>query len=168
MRFRTLVIAAAILSIAAIAGLAAYQMGEQARGEATQQTIDATDSLAVEPGIRQTLNEADQNHSATAYGDDVTVTYNGSTWAEGTDYEYYPSEGDIEFLRDEPGEADIAFRYDIPQNQVADDQLQTVTESYGQIMLVGTGLAFVVLLLFVGGFAARKLGVGRSRMTRGR
>lgn len=168
MRFRTLVIAAAILSIAAVAGLAAFQMGQQARGEATQQTIDATDSLAVETGYRQKLEEADQNHTATAYGDTVTVTYNGSTWAEGTDYEYYPSEGEIEFLRDESGEADIAFQYDIPQNQVADEQLQTLTESYGQIMLVGTGLTFVVLLLFVGGFAARKLGVGRSRMSRGR
>lgn len=162
MRFRTVVVAAAILALASIAGLAAYQMADQARGEAAQQTVERTDSLAVEPDLRQTL-VSDDDHQPTAYGANGTerVEYNGTVWEPDGNYTYYPEDGEIEFQRDEPGEANVTYQYEIPENQVADDQLQTGTEAYGNVALVAVGLAFVVLLLFIGGFAARKMRTGR-------
>lgn len=159
MRFRTVAIAALMLVLVATGGLVAYQVANDARAEAAQTTIERNDSLAVEPNIRQKL-VSDTDHDPTRYGDSVTVTYNGTVWEPEGNYTYYQESGEIEFERDEEGEADIDYRYEIPENQVADDQLQTATESYGNVLLVGAGLSFVVLLLFIGAFAARKIGVG--------
>lgn len=161
MRFRTVVVAAVLLVLAAVGGLAAYQIAETARGEAAQTTIERTDSLAVESGIQQKL-VSDDDHDPTAYGDSVTVTYNGTEWTEGDDYEYYQDSGEIEFLRDEPDSADIDYQYEIPEDQVADEQLQTLTIGWGQLVMVIVGLAFVVLFLFIAGFVARRMGVGSS------
>ena len=167
MRFRTVAIAAVILVLASAAGLAAYEIADSARDETAQQTIERTDSLAVEPDLRQTLT-ADQNHDPTGYGDTVTVVYNDTEWAPPGNYSYADN-GTIVFLRDEPGEAAITYRYDIPANQAADEQLQTATEGFGQVTLALVGASFVVLLLFIGGFAARRMGVGSSGSTgRGR
>lgn len=163
MEFRTIVVAALVLVVAATGALAAYQLSDQARGEAAQVAIDRDDSLAVETGIVQFLT-SDDDHQPTAYGDSVTVTYNGTEWTEGTDYEYYNESAELEFLRDEPDEADIDYTYLVPEDQVADDQLQTLTRGYGQALMVGVGLSFVTLLLAVGGFVARKMGVGNRRM----
>jgi len=168
MRFRRVAIAAVILVLASAAGLAAYQIADSARDETAQQTIERTDSLAVEPDLRQTLT-ADQDHDPTRYGDSLTVVYNGTTWTADGNYTYYQDTGEIEFLRDEPGEAEITYQYRIPANQVADAQLQTATEGFGQVTLALVGGAFVVLLLFIGGFASRRMGVGSSsRPGRGR
>lgn len=161
MRFRTVVVAAVLLVLASVAGLAAYQISDTARGEAAQTTMDRTDSLAVEPDIRQKL-VSDDAHDPTGYADTVTVTYNGSEWSEGDEYEYYQSSGEIEFLVDEPGEAEIDYRYEIPEDQVADDQLQTLTVGFGEVAMVVVGLAFVAVFLFLAGFIARKMGVGTS------
>lgn len=169
MAFRKVVVAAVVLVVASVAGLAAYQIGADARGEAAQQTIERNDSLAFDSGIRQKL-VSDDDHDPTRYGDNgtETVEYNGTVLDPGpNNYTYYPSDGELQFNRDEPGEANISYQYDIPADQVADDQLQTVTESYGQVMLVGVGLAFVVLFLFIGGFAAKRMGIG-SPSRRGR
>jgi len=166
MRFKTVVIAAVILAVAAAGGLAAYQVAGDARGETAQTTVERSDSLAVAPDIRQTLT-ADTNHTPTRYGDSITVVYNGTEWEPSGNYTYYQDAGEIEFLRDEPNPADISYSYDIPRNQVADDQLTTAIESYGNVLLLGGGLTLVVLLLFVGGFMARKIGLG-STSTRGR
>ena len=169
MRFRTVVIAAVILALATSGGLAAYQISDQARAEAGQVMIDRTDELAVEPDIRQSL-ASDADHSPTAYDEDITVTYDGEEMTEGTDYEYFPESGEMEFLvdRSDPDEATIDYAYQIPENQVADDQLETLTEAYGDIMLVGVGLSIVVLLLFIGGFVARRMGVGSGPRVTGR
>lgn len=169
MRFRTVVIAAAILTLASAAGLAAYQIGEDARAEAAQDSIERTDSLAVDSGIRQKL-VSDQDHDPTAYGANgtETVEYNGTVWEPSGNYTYYPSEGEIEFLRDEPGSANITYQYDIPENQRLDEQAQTTTVGFGLIARVGVALAFVVLLLFIGGFVARKMGVFGGTSRRGR
>lgn len=168
MRFRTVAIAAVVLVLAGAAGLAAYQISADARGEAAQQVIDREDSLAVEPDIRQTL-APDQDHDPTRYGDSITVTYNGTEWDADGNYTYYQEAGEIEFLRDEAGEATIAYQYQIPENQVADDQLQALTVGGVNIFLLAIPASLVVLLLFVGGFAARRLGVGSSgSTTRGR
>ena len=170
MRFRTVAVAAVILVLAGAAGLAAYQISADARGEAAQQTIEREDSLAVEPDIRQTL-VSDDDHDPTRYGANgtETVVYNGTEWEPDGNYTYYAETGEIEFLRDESGEANITYQYHIPENQVADAQLQTLTTASGNIVLLGVGAAFVVLLLFIGGFAARRLGVGSSGTnTRGR
>jgi hypothetical protein len=168
MRFRTVVVAAVVLSVFATGAFAAFQIGEDARAETDQQTIDRSDSLAVEPGYRQTL-QSDQDHDPTTYGANgtETVEYNGTVWEASGNYTYYPDSGEIEFLRDEPGEANITYQYDIPADQARDEQLQTATEGNALVMRLGIGLAFVVLLLFIGGFAAKKLGVGQ-RATRGR
>lgn len=164
MRFRTVVIAAVILVVASVAGLAAFTIADEARGEASQQAIDRNDSLAVEPGIRQKL-VTDRDHTATKYADSVTVEYNGTIWKPAGNYTYYNETGEIEFERDEPGEANVSYTYYVPEDQVADAQLQTLTESYGHVMLVGVGLSFVVLLLFIAGFTARKMGVGKRPPT---
>ncbi|MFW5956342.1 MAG: hypothetical protein ACOCQY_02950 [Halorhabdus sp.] len=166
MRFRKVVIAAVILALCTTAGLAAYTIANDARAEAAQTTIERNDSLAVEPDINQTLT-SDADHDPTGYADSITVTYNGSEWSEGDEYEYYKDEGEIEFLVDEDGEADVEYTYEIPEDQVADDQLQTLTGSYGQLIQVGAALSLIVVFLFVGGFAAKKLGVG-GRPPRGR
>lgn len=163
MKFRTVAVAALVLVLATSGALAAYQLSDQARGEAAQSTVERTDSLAVEPDLRQKL-VSDDDHQPTAFGDSITVTYNDTVWTEGEDYEYYNTTGELEFLRDEPGEADIEYSYDVPEDQVGDDQLQTLTNAQGQALLVGVGLSFVVLLLFVGGFVARKMGVGNRRL----
>jgi hypothetical protein len=168
MRFRTVAIAAAILVVGVTGAFAAFQVGEDARAEAAQQTIDADDSLAVEPDYRQQLQH-DTDHDPTTYGPNgtETVEYNGTVWEPSGNYTYYPESGEIEFLRDEPGEANISYQYDIPENQVQDEQLQTATESFALTQRVAIGLAFVVLLLFIGGFAAAKIKAG-GRSTRGR
>lgn len=167
MRFATVVIAAAILVVASVGGLAAYQVADDARGEAAQFTVERSDSLAVEPDIRQKL-VSDSNHTPTRYGETVTVTYNGTEWDADGNYTYYQDTGEIEFLRDEPDSATIDYRYQIPENQVADDQIQTLTESYGNVLLVAVGLVFVVLLLFIAGFVARRMGVGKPMRGSGR
>jgi len=166
MAFRKVVIAAVVLVVASVAGLAAYQIGSDARAEAAQVAIEQNDSLAVEPGYRQKL-VANDSHDPTAYGQNITVVYDGTTWESDGNYTYYQESGEIEFERNETGGANITYQYDVPANQVADDQLQTVTESYGQVVLVGVGLAFVVLFLFIGGFAAKRMGIGsQSRVGR--
>jgi hypothetical protein len=168
MRFRTYAVAAVLLVLLVTGGLAGYQISADARGEAAQVTVERSDSLAVEPEIRQTL-VADQNHTPTRYGDTVTVVYNGTEWDAAGNYTYYQDSGEIEFLRDEAGEAAITYTYEIPENQVADAQLQTLTESWGQIATVGTGVVFIVLFLFVGGFVARRAGMfGGGSGPRGR
>ncbi|MFW5956292.1 MAG: hypothetical protein ACOCQY_02700 [Halorhabdus sp.] len=161
MRFRSVVIAAVILVLATVAGLAAYQISDAARGEAAQTTIETNDSLAVEPDLRQHLAPED-DHDPTAYGENGTevVEYNGTVWEPEGNYTYYPNEGEIEFERDEASEANITYEYDIPEDQVADEQLQTLTQAQGQVIRVGVGLSFVVLFLFIAGFTARKIGVG--------
>ena len=166
MMFRKVVIAALILVLATTAGLAAYTIADEARGEAAQTTIDRSDSLAVNSDVVQKL-VSDDEHNPTAYGDAITVTYNGTEWDADGNYTYYQDSGEIEFLRDEPDEADIDYVYEIPENQVADEQLTTLTESYGNAILVAVGLSFVALFLFLAGFTARKMGVGK-RSTRGR
>jgi len=169
MRFRTVVIAAVVLSVAAAAGMAVYQVGADARAEAAQVTVERNDSLAVNSGIRQKL-VSDTDHDPTRYGEKGTerVAYNGTVWTPPGNYTYYNATGEIEFLRDEPTPANVTYQYSIPADQAADDQLQTLTEAYGQVILVATGLAFVVLLLFVGGFIARRMGVWGGRSVRGR
>ena len=169
MRFRRVVIAAVVLVLVAAAGLAAYQIGTEARAEAAQDTVTRTDSLAVEPDIRQTL-VSDTDHDPTSYGANgtETVEYNGTVWESDGNYTYYPAEGKIEFQRDEPGEANVTYQYQVPADQTADDQLRVLTEGYGLLALVGVGLALVVLVLWFGGFAARRLGVIGGRDTRGR
>ena len=167
MRFRRVAIAAVVLVLATTAAFAAYQIAADARAETAQQPIERTDSLAVEPDLRQTL-VADTDHDPTAYGDSVTVVYNGTEWAPPGNYSY-ATNGTIEFLRDEPGEATITYTYDIPANQAADAQLNTATEGFGQVTLALVGGSVVVVLLFIGGFAARRMGVGSSnRPGRGR
>jgi len=167
MKLRTVVVAALILTVAAVAGLAAFTLAEEARGEASQTTIDAEDELAVEPDIRQLL-QSESDHTPTAYGDDVTVTFDGEEWTEGEEYEYYPEDGEIEFLVDEDDAATVAFTYEIPEDQVADEQLTTLTEAYGNIGYAAVGVSFVVLFLFIAGFAARRLRVSNSGPSRGR
>ena len=170
MAFKKVAIAAAMLVVASVAGLAAYQIGADARGEAAQADVVREDSLAVESGIRQKL-VSDDDHDPTRYGDNgtETVEYEGTVWEPGPDnYTYYPSEGEIEFNRDEPDEANVTYQYNIPADQQSDDQLQTVTESYGQVLLVAVGLTFVTLFLFIAGFVARRMGVGRRRAPTGR
>lgn len=161
MRFRTVVIAAVVLVVATVAALSVLWIADLARQEAAQDQIDRTDSLAVEPGYQQYL-VPDEDHDPTSYDANVTVTYNDTTWQEGTDYEYAAENGTIEFLRDEPGSASVAYGYEIPENQVVDEQAQTSTEAFNTVALLGVGLSFVVLLLFIGGFAAKRLSGGRS------
>lgn len=169
MRFRRVVIAATVLVLVTAAGLAAYQIGTEARAEAAQDTVTREDSLAVDTGIRQKL-VSDTDHDPTSYGANGTevVEYNGTVWEPDGNYTYYPSDGEIEFLRDEPGEANVTYQYNIPADQSGDDQLRVLTEGYGLLALVGVGLSFVVLLLWVGGFAARRLGVIGGQSYRGR
>lgn len=156
MRFKRLAIAAMILALAATAGLAAFQISDQARAEAAQQSVERTDALAVEPGYQQALT-SDATHTPTAYGDTVTVVYNGTEWTPPGNYSYAPTNGTIEFLRDEPGEANISYRYEIPENQIADDQLQTVTTGYSDVLYVILGGALIAVFLFVGGFVAKRM-----------
>lgn len=166
MAFRKVAIAAVLLVLASVAGFAAYQIGADARAEAAQQTVEREDSLAVTTSIRQKL-VSDDDHDPTAYGPNgtETVEYNGVVWEPDGNYTYYPSEGEIEFLRDEPDSANVTYQYDIPANQQADEQLQTVTRGYGQTMRVVIGLAFVALFLFIGGFVAKRMGVGTQSRT---
>lgn len=163
MRFRTVVIAAAVLVIAIVGGLAVYEIADASRSEAAQTTVEQEDSLAVEEDIRQKL-VADDDHDPTAYGDSITVEYDGTEWDEGEDYEYHQDSGEIEFLRDESGEADIDYTYEIPEDQVADDQLETLTIGVGEVVMVIAGLTFVVLFLFIGRFVATRMGVGNSKL----
>jgi hypothetical protein len=169
MRFRTVAIAAVILALTATAGFAAFQVATDARGEAAQMTVERNDTLAVDTGIRQKL-VADTDHDPTAYGANgtETVEYNGTVWEPSGNYTYYPEDGEIEFLRDETGEANITYQYDIPADQVADDQLQTATRGFGNVALVAGALSLVVLLLFIAGFVARRLGVWGGRSFSGR
>lgn len=167
MRFRTVVIAAALLGVLSVGGLAAYQMADEARGGAAQTTIETSDSLAVTTGITQQLTTDDPEHNPTAYGETITVVYNDTEWEPEGNYTYYQASGEIEFQRDEPDAADIDYRYDIPRDQLADEQLQTLTGAYGDVLLVGVGLTIVAVLLFVGGFTGRKI-IRSSRSRRGR
>ena len=168
MRFRTVVIAAAILVVAAAGGLAVFQIAEDARGEAGQVATDRSDSRAVTSGIEQKL-VADSDHEPTRYADSVTVVYNGTELQPSGNYTYNASAGTLTFQidRSSPDEADIDYTYFIPKNQASDEQLQVLTEGTSRILMVGTGLSFVVLLLFIGGFAAKRIGLGR-RSARGR
>lgn len=163
MRFRTVVIAALILVLATVSGLVAFQMADEARGEAAQTEIDRTDTLAVEPDIRQHL-ASDIEHNPTGYHDEIDVELDdgGGTLQEGDDYEWYPETGEIEFLIDEDEEANINYTYRIPEDQVADEQLTTITDGYGTLILLAVGLSFVVLFLFIGGYVAKKVRVGNG------
>jgi len=166
MRFRTLAVAAVILALAATAALAAFEIGQDARAEAAQQTIERNDSLAVDPAIRQKL-VSDTDHDPTAYGANGTerVEFNGTVWEPDGNYTYFPSDGEIEFQRNESQPANVTYQYDIPADQTLDEQGQTATESFALVMRFAIGAAFVVLFLFVGGFVARRINTtgGRGR-----
>ena len=162
MRFRTIVIAAVILVLAASGALAAFQMADYARGEAAQETIERSDSLAVEPNIVQKL-VSDEDHDPTEYGEDIEVTHNDEEWNESEEYRYYQVNGSIEFLVDEDDPADINYTYEVPRDQAADDQLQALTVSTATILQLGVGLSFVVLFLFIGAFVAKRMRAGNSR-----
>jgi len=169
MRFRTVVVAALLLVLAVVGAFAALQVGQDARRETVQTTVERTDSLAVEPGIRQKL-VSDDDHDPTRYGANgtETVELNGTILDPGpNNYTYYPADGELEFNRDNNTEANVTYQYQIPSAQAADDQLQTGTESTGLIAQAVVAAAFVVLLLAVGGFFLRKLARG-GRQTRGR
>lgn len=168
MRFRTLAVAALLLTLTATGGLAAYQVSEDARGESAQTTVDRSDQLATEVGIRQTL-VSDADHDPTRYADTVDVELeDGTVLTEGDDYAYYPEDGEIEFLQDYSQEAIVEYRYDVPTDQVADEQLRTATESFGGVMRLAAGLSLVAVFLFVGGFFARRLGGFGTSSGRGR
>jgi opacity protein-like surface antigen len=165
MRFRTVVVAALALVLAITASLAVLQIAEDSRRETAQDVAERNDSLAVEPNISQKL-VSDTDHDPTRYNDTINVTYNGTQFQEGQDYAYNQSVGEITFLVDEPGEANISYSYDIPEAQVADEQLQTTTVSTGLVMRVAVGLAFVILFLFIGGFAATRIRADTGRRGR--
>lgn len=164
MRFRSIVIAAVVLVLAAAGPLAAYQMADLARGEAAQQEIEREDSLAVDSSIRQKL-VSDDDHNPTKYNDTIDVDYNGTDWTEGDEYEYYPEFGEIEFLVDKSDPANITYTYFVPANQAADDRLQSLTISTGLALRLGGGLSFVVLFLFIAGFVRQRMGTGRTSRT---
>jgi hypothetical protein len=166
MRFRTVVVAALLLVLAVVGAFAALQIGQDARRETAQITVERNDSLAVEPDIRQKL-VSDADHDPTRYADSINVTYNGTQFTEGTEYDYFNESGEIEFLVNETAEANITYQYDIPRDQAADAQLQTATDAMPLIMRVAIGFAFVVVFLFIGGFAASRLR-GTSTRSRGR
>ena len=161
MRFRTVAVAAVILLVCSVGAFAAMQIADDARGESAQNTIEASDSLAVEPDLRQRL-QADSDHNPTAYGETVDVTYEGEEWTEGEEYEYYPETGEIEFLEDRDEPADIEFSYEIPENEVADDQLQTVVSGNVNVLLAGVGVAERVGFIEVGGLDDRQQVQGRQ------
>ena len=168
MRFRTVVVAALLLVLAVVGAFAALQVGQDARRETAQVTVERNDSLAVQPDIRQKL-VSDDDHDPTRYADSINVTYNGTQFTEGTEYDYFEASGEIEFLvnRSDPDEANISYAYDIPKDQAADAQLKTATGAMPLIMRVLIGLVFVVVFLFIGGFAASRLR-GSSTRSRGR
>ena len=165
MRFRTVAIAAVILVLASVGALAAFTVADDARGEAAQTTIDRTDQLAVEQNITQHL-ESDDDHDPTAYGDTIDVEVNGSQWEAGEDYEYDADAGSIEFLRDSDDPANVSYSYHIPADQAADDRLQTLTVSTGLMLRAFLGVALIVVLLFLGGFMARRLNSNGSQRGR--
>jgi hypothetical protein len=171
MRFRTLAIASVILLLAASGAFAAYSISEDARAESDQQTVERNDSLAVEPGYRQAL-VSDEDHYPTSYGENgtETVEYNGTVWEPGPDnYTYYPSTGELEFNRNETGEANVTYQYDVPADQARDEQLRVGTRGLGTILRFGAGLSLVGVFVFIGGFFARRMGVfGGSNRGRGR
>lgn len=156
MRFRTVVVAALALVLAITASLAVLGISEDARHETAQTTIERNDSLAVEQNITQKL-VSDDDHDPTRYNDTINVTYNGTQWQEGDEYDYNQSTGEITFLVDEPSAAEIGYQYEVPEAQAADQQLQTTTVSTGLVMRVIVGIAFVILFLFIGGFAATRM-----------
>jgi hypothetical protein len=169
MRFLTVVIAALVLMLAAAGAFAAIQVAEDARGEAAQTTVTRNDTLAVNSGITQTL-VSDTDHDPTRYGANGTerVEWNGTVRQQEGNYTYYQGSGEVEFLKDRNAQANITYQYDIPSDQVADNQLQTATTGVSRVALLATGLSLVVLLLFIGGFAARRFGVWGGRSTTGR
>lgn len=165
MRFRTVVVAAVILMVVSVAALAAFTIAEDARNEAAQTQIDRTDELLVEQGLEQKL-VSDDDHHPTSYDDSITVTYDDQTWTEGEEYEYSQDNGTITFLVDEDGSATIEYGYEIPEDQVTDDQMQTLTIGYSNVAILAGGLALVVVFLFIGGFVAKRLGIGSSNTFR--
>lgn len=166
MRFRTVAIAAVILTVAAAGGLAVFQIAEEARGEAAQADIDRSDNLSVTSGIEQKL-VADTDHDPTRYDDTVTVVYDGTTLEADGNYTYNASDGSLTFEidRSNPDEADIDYTYFIPDNQATDAQLQTISEGTSSVLLLVGAATLVVLLLFVGGFAVKRI---TARPSRGR
>lgn len=164
MRFRTVVIAAVILAVAAAGGLAVFQIAEDARGEAGQVAVDRSDSLAVTSGIEQKL-VADSGDEPTRYADTVTVTYNGTELQPSGNYSYNASAGTLTFLidRSNPDEADIDYTYFVPANQATDAQLQILSEGMSNVLLIVGAFTLVVLLLFVGGFAVKRITASPSR-----
>lgn len=166
MRFRTLVVAALVLVLAIVGSFAAFTISDLARDEAAQTDIERTDELAVEAGVTQYL-APDSDHDPTNRSATVTVVYNGTEWTPAGNYSYDPGAGEIEFLRDEPDPAAVTFGYEIPENQVADEQLQTATEGYSDVAMALVGGSFIVLFIFIAGFIARRFTTS-STTTRGR
>lgn len=155
-KFRTYAVAALLLSLLAIGAFAAMAIGEEARGEAAQETFDGEDSLAVEEGLEQVL-QPDEGHDPTAYGEEIDVEYQSEQWNEGDEYEYDSDEGTITFLVDEDDAADVQFSYEVPENELVDEQATSLTEGISLVALLGIGLAFVSLFLFVLGFVATRM-----------
>ena len=161
MKLRTMAIAALVLVLAVTGAFAAFQVADQARAEAAQTTIEQTDELAVEPDIRQAL-VSDEDHDPTAYGESITVTHDGEEWEEGEEYEYYPDAAEIEFLVDEDGPATVEYQYEIPEDQVVDQQVQTVVGGWENVAMLGGGLSLAMIFLILGAFVAKRIGIGSS------
>jgi hypothetical protein len=165
MEFGRIVVAAAVLSIFAVGGLAAFQMAESAQQAAPDENQTAVnETVAMEFDAYQFVDAGTATYT-TGFNNTTTV-YNASTGAEldrGQDYAWNASDGTITFFdtaqTSEDDSALVTYHYTRNTAEVRETggPLTAITEAFGGVAFLAAGLALVVVLLVVGVIVGRRI-----------
>ncbi|MWG35892.1 hypothetical protein [Halomarina oriensis] len=133
-----------VVAILLVVGAPALNLGTANAAE----TTTATQTLTVDAGDSETLSPSP---SAYAFENNETVTVNGTTYQEGTDYRFDAQNGTVTWLSSSQTQADagadaqVAFAY-----QFHDENTTSIVGLVGNL----GGFVAVLLLLVCVGFVA--------------
>jgi hypothetical protein len=166
MEFGRIVVAAAVLSIFAVGGLAAFQMAESAQQAAPDQNQTAVNETIAQEFDAYQFVDAGTATYTTGFNNTTTV-YNATSGEEfnrGTDYKWNQSDGTVLFLdtvnTSENHSALITYHYTRNTAAVRETggPLTAITEAFGGVAFLAAGLSLAVVLLVVAVIVARRIG----------
>ncbi len=165
--FRSVVIAAAILTVFTVGGFTIFTVADIAQDHAPSQNESFTqdnETLVVEYDAYQYVNKSQEEFTTGFNNTTVRAFADGSELTRGTDYAWNTTDGTIIFhntaATTEGENASVTYDYyrNTERVQEASGPLMIVVEAVGWLGVAGAGFAIVVLLIAVGGFIVQRVG----------
>jgi len=160
--------AAAVLTVFAVGGLAAFQIADIGQRQAPDEPAEQTnETVVVEYDTYQYVDRATAEFT-TGFDNSSVVARNSTnaTLTRGVDYKWNNTDGTILFLNTtnttEGNTSYLSYDYRVNTQAVKDASgpLTAIVEAVGWIGVFAAGLALVVLLLAFGGIVANRVGSG--------